>query len=412
MGRARQAGLAERAGLAHKRHMSMNLAAARLAVIIVAAGRGVRAGDGLAKQYRKIGGVPVLRYSLRLFSECLGFSNLILPVIHKDDAELFARAADGIATLSPVIGGATRQDSVLAGLEALIPHAPDIVLIHDGARPFLSHAVIARVLEALGHAAGAIAAIPVTDSLKSGAHGMILEDVPRDSLWRAQTPQGFHFQAILAAHRACVGRALTDDASVLRHNGGEVKLVMGDPENFKITSAEDFTRAERMALAALSDIRTGSGFDVHRFGGGDHVRLCGLKIPHSHGLLGHSDADVGLHALTDAILGALGEGDIGVHFPPSDPQWRGADSARFLAHACSLLAKRGGVIAHLDLTLICERPKIGPHRDAMRARIAEITGVAAARVSVKATTTEGLGFTGRAEGIAAQAIATLRLPPA
>ncbi len=297
------------------------------------------------------------------------------------------------------------------GLEALATDGGcDRVLIHDAARPLVDAAIIAAVIAALERTPGAIAAVPVADTLKRGADGTVTGTVDRNGLWRAQTPQGFRFADILRAHRAAAGLALTDDAAVAERVGLAVALVPANEENFKVTTPEDLTRAARVLTASLGDIRTGTGFDVHRFTDGDFVTLCGLRVPHDQGLDGHSDADVGLHALTDAILGALAAGDIGSHFPPSDPQWRGADSAKFLRHAAHLVAARGGVIAHTDLTIICERPKIGPHRAAMAARIADILGIAPDRVSVKATTTERLGFTGRGEGIAAQAVATIRLP--
>jgi 2-C-methyl-D-erythritol 4-phosphate cytidylyltransferase/2-C-methyl-D-erythritol 2,4-cyclodiphosphate synthase len=287
--------------------------------------------------------------------------------------------------------------------------APRTVLIHDGARPFVGDAVIGRVLDALGSADGAIAALPITDTLKRGADGRVTGTVARAGLWRAQTPQGFRFAEILAAHRNAVGQELTDDAAVAERAGLAVALVEGAPENIKVTTQEDLVRAERW-IADATETRVGQGFDVHRFGPGNQVMLCGIAIPHDAGLLGHSDADVGLHALTDAILGALGAGDIGQHFPPSDARWKDAESRVFLRHAGSLVAAAGGRIRHLDVTVICERPKIGPYRAAMAACIAEALGIDAGRVSVKATTTEGLGFTGRGEGIAAQAIATLSLP--
>jgi 2-C-methyl-D-erythritol 4-phosphate cytidylyltransferase/2-C-methyl-D-erythritol 2,4-cyclodiphosphate synthase len=298
---------------------------------------------------------------------------------------------------------------VRLGLECLASHAPRTVLIHDGARPFVADAVIDRVLDALDSSAGAIAALPVTDTLKRGANGLIDGTVARAGLWRAQTPQGFRFAEILAAHRKFAGQELTDDAAVAERAGLPVALVEGTPENIKVTTQDDLARAESW-LAGVTETRVGQGFDVHRFGPGDHVTLCGIAVPHEAGLRGHSDADVGLHALTDAILGALGAGDIGQHFPPTDPRWKDADSGVFLRHAGDLAAQAGGRIRHLDVTLICERPKIGPHRTAMTARIAELLGIEVGRISVKATTTEGLGFTGRGEGIAAQAIATLSLP--
>lgn len=374
--------------------------------LIVAAGRGTRAGPGAPKQYRQLAGEPVLRRTLRAF--CLHPEiDLVMAVIHPDDREAYEAASAGLPRLAPACeGGPTRQASVLRGLEALAAHKPGRVLIHDGARPLVTPDTISRSIAALDRHKGALVAVPVTDTIRRVSGGMAGETVPRDGLWRAQTPQSFHFDAILDAHCKAAGGELTDDVAVAAAAGIAVATIEGDETNMKITSAEDLARAERL-LAAGRESRTGSGFDVHRFGPGDHVMLCGVRVPHTHGLIGHSDADAGLHALTDAILGALGNGDIGRHFPPSDPQWQGASSDRFLAHAARLADEAGARIAHVDVTLICERPKIGPHADAMRARIAGILGIDLPRVSVKATTTEGLGFTGRGEGLAAQALATL-----
>lgn len=381
----------------------------KVAALIVAAGRGSRAGPGAPKQYRLLAGAPVLRRTLSAFAAHPGISE-IQAVIHPEDAESYEAAAAGLPKMAPAIsGGATRQVSVLAGLEALAgSNAPDIVLIHDGARPFVSHRLISDCIAALASHDGALAALPLTDTIRRGVGGLAGETVPRDGLWRAQTPQGFRFRSFLDAHRAAEGQDFTDDAAVAAFAGIDVALVEGDEDNFKITSAADIERAERMLMRG-GETRTGMGYDVHRFGPGDHVWLCGVKLPHVAGLEGHSDADVGLHALTDAILGAIGAGDIGKHFPPSDPQWKGASSDRFLAHAARLAREAGAAISNVDVTLICEAPKISPHTESMRGRIAEILGVEASRVSVKATTTEGLGFTGRREGIAAQAVATLRL---
>jgi 2-C-methyl-D-erythritol 4-phosphate cytidylyltransferase/2-C-methyl-D-erythritol 2,4-cyclodiphosphate synthase len=312
--------------------------------------------------------------------------------------------------LPPVAGGASRQESVLNGLESLAELQPDHVLIHDAARPFVTASIINRTLATLATAPAALVAVPVTDTLKRAAERTVSATVDRKDLWRAQTPQGFRYAEILAAHRQSAGAALTDDAAVAEAAGLAVSLVMGADDNFKITTSEDLQRAERLLGGGGMEFRTGSGYDVHRFAAGSSVTLCGVRIAHSHGLEGHSDADVGLHALTDALLGAIGAGDIGSHFPPSDPQWRGVDSARFLAHASALVAARGGRVSHVDVTLVCERPKIAPHRAAMVSRIGEILGLAPDRVSVKATTTEGLGFTGRSEGIAGHAIATVALP--
>jgi 2-C-methyl-D-erythritol 4-phosphate cytidylyltransferase/2-C-methyl-D-erythritol 2,4-cyclodiphosphate synthase len=375
--------------------------------LIVAAGRGTRAGGALPKQYRELGGRPVLRWSLERF-RAHPRVGAVCAVIHPDDRVLYDAAAAGLDLLPPVHGGATRQDSVRLGLESLEALRPRTVLIHDAARPFIDAETIARTIDALDGAPGAIAAVPVADTIKRGEDGRVAGTVDRAGLWRAQTPQGFRFDAILAAHRAAIGAELSDDAAVAERAGIAVALVQGSEMNTKITSEDDLRRAA-MLSAAASETRVGTGYDVHAFGPGDHVWLCGVKIPHSQALVGHSDADVALHALTDAILGAIGAKDIGAHFPPSDPRWRGAASDKFLAHAVSLLAARGGSVAHADVTIICERPKVGPHRDAMVRRLAEILGTDPARCSVKATTTEGLGFTGRGEGIAAQAVATVRL---
>ncbi len=379
--------------------------------LIVAGGSGQRFGAERPKQYLDLLGKPILRRTLDAFlshPRITGVQVVIDPAWRAQ----YDRAVAGLTLPEPVTGGATRQDSVRNGLEALAALAapPARVLIHDAARPLTDAATIGAVIDALDETPGAVAAVPVADTLKRGAHGLVGATVDRDGLWRAQTPQGFRFADILGAHRAAAGLALTDDAAVAEQAGLPVRLIPATEDNFKVTTPDDLTRAARVLMAGLGDIRTGTGFDVHRFTEGDFVTLCGLRVPHDQGLDGHSDADVGLHALTDAILGALAAGDIGSHFPPSDPRWRGADSARFLRHAADLVAERGGIIAHADVTIICERPKVGPHRAAMAARIADILGIAEDRVSVKATTTERLGFTGRGEGIAAQAVATIRLP--
>lgn len=377
------------------------------AALIVAAGRGYRLGGALPKQYLPLAGRPILRHSLEAFTRHPAV-DAVRVVIHPDDLGLYEQAAGGLDLLPPVQGGATRQESVRLGLESLAEVRPARVLIHDAARPFADAGLIQRMIDALAATPGAIPALPVADTLKRGAEGVIVETVDRHALWRAQTPQAFRYGEILAAHRAAAGRELTDDAAVAEAAGLAVALVHGAEENFKVTTDADLSRAQRL-LAPAADIRCGNGYDVHRFAPGNQVMLCGIAVPHDQGLEGHSDADVGLHALTDAILGAIGAGDIGQHFPPSDPRWRGAESSRFLAHAASLVAERGGRILALDVTLICERPKVGPHRAAMIQRIAGILGLEPARVSVKATTTEGLGFTGRREGIAAQATATVAL---
>jgi 2-C-methyl-D-erythritol 4-phosphate cytidylyltransferase/2-C-methyl-D-erythritol 2,4-cyclodiphosphate synthase len=370
----------------------------------------------MPKQYRRLAGMSVIAHSLKTFAEHPAI-DAVLPVIHRDDVGLFTDAA---GPLSPkcreaVFGGETRQDSVLAGLEAFAGHEPRSVLIHDAARPLITPDIIDRVLTALDDAPACLAALPVADTLKEEDAGAVRRTVDRRGLWRAQTPQGFGFREILAAHRAARGQApgsFTDDAAIAEWRGLKVVLVPGSERNIKLTTREDFDMAEKLLLASAArpEIRHGTGFDVHAFDAGDHVVLCGVSVPHDRRLKGHSDADVGLHALTDAVLGAIGAGDIGDHFSPSEERWKGAESGQFLAHAAGLVAERGGRILHLDVTLICERPKIGPHKDAMRERIAEIAGVDPGRVSVKATTTEGLGFTGRREGIAAMASATVELP--
>ena len=384
-----------------------------VAAVVVAGGRGLRAGGDLPKQYRQIFGEPVIRPSLAALANHAGVS-LVQPVIHADDAALFRAASAGISVLPPVHGGATRQASVRAGLEALQPHGPQLVLVHDAARPFASEALIARAIAA-GRASGAaVPVIAVADTVKTvDAAGCVTGTIDRVHLRMVQTPQAFGFAALLDAHgraKAAGRDDFTDDAALAEWAGLKVTTFEGEAENVKLTTDGDFVRAEAAKFAALSDVRMGFGFDVHSFDAGNHVMLGGVRISHPRGLSGHSDADVVLHALVDAILGALADGDIGVHFPPSDPQWRGASSDRFLAFAAERVRARGGLIAHLDATIVCEAPRIGPHRDAMRARIAEIAGVAIERVAVKATTSEKMGFTGRGEGMAAFANATVRLP--
>ena len=376
--------------------------------LIVAAGRGRRFGGDLPKQYHDLAGRMVLRLTLAAFATNPQV-NAVRAVIHPDDRQLYDIAATGLPVLDPVDGGASRQDSVRFGLESLEALAPDRVLIHDAARPFVDAGTISRVIAALGEQDAVLPVVPVADTLKRGQDGLVIDTVSRDGLFRAQTPQGFRFERILAAHRATAGQELTDDAAVAERAGMRVALVAGAEDNVKITTAADLERARRLFEGA-GEIRTGSGYDVHRFSEGDGTWLCGIKVPHEFGLLGHSDADVGLHALTDALLGAIAAGDIGHHFPPSDPRWKGAPSHLFLAHAATLIAARGGRIVNVDVTLICERPKVGPHRPAMTTRLAEILGIDQGRISVKATTTEELGFTGRREGIAAQATASVWLP--
>lgn len=377
--------------------------------LVVAAGTGERFGGGVPKQYRSLAGRPVLRHSVERLASHPRVDGVCV-VLRPEHRDAYEAAVAGLDLLPPAEGGATRQESVRRGLESLAARNPERVLIHDAARPLVDAATIERVVAALDRYPGAIAATPLADTLKRAGPGdLIATTLDRAGLWRAQTPQGFRFAEILAAHRAAAGRGLTDDAAVAEATGLPVALVCGSEENFKITTEDDLRRAERLLGGSL-EWRTGSGFDVHRFGAGDAVTLCGVRIPHTQGLEGHSDADVGLHALTDALLGAIGAGDIGMHFPPSDPRWRGADSADFLTHAASLVTARGGRIVQVDLTLICERPKVGPYRQAMIERVAAVLGLSPDRVSIKATTTEGLGFTGRGEGIAAQAVATVALP--
>ena len=375
--------------------------------LIVAAGRGSRFGAAAPKQYVELAGRPVLRHSLETFLKHPRIDEVRV-VIHADDRAMYNAAASGLSPLEPVTGGATRQESVRRGLESLRNKAPGIVLIHDAARPLVDSALIDRMLAALAASPGAIPVLPVADTVKRASNGIVQETLDRRTLWRAQTPQAFRYGDIMAAHNAAAGRELTDDAAVAEAAGLAVALVPGQEENFKVTTEADLIRA-RQLLVPSTDIRVGNGFDVHRFGPGNKIMLCGIEVPHTQGLVGHSDADVGLHALTDAILGAIGAGDIGLHFSPSDPRWKGADSAQFLSHAASLVKARGGRILSGDITLICERPKVGPHREKMVARVAAILGLEPSRISVKATTTEGLGFTGRAEGIAAQATASIAL---
>jgi 2-C-methyl-D-erythritol 4-phosphate cytidylyltransferase/2-C-methyl-D-erythritol 2,4-cyclodiphosphate synthase len=381
----------------------------RCVALVVAAGRGTRLGGEIPKQYLELDQRPILRHSLAAFAAHPAIG-AVRAVIHPDDRDLYDKAAAGLSLLDPVPGGAARQDSVRLGLESLAGDPPDLVLIHDAARPFVANGLIDRVVAALAAHPGAIPALPVQDTLKKGEDGLVAATQDRTGLYRAQTPQGFRYNDILAAHRAAQGQELTDDAAVAERAGLAVALVAGDEANVKITTPADLARAGR-SFAGLRQIRTASGFDVHRFKqGGDHVMLLGVRIPHDQGLEGFSDADVALHALTDALLGTIGAGDIGLHFPPGDPRWKGAPSERFLAHAAQLIAARGGRISHVDITIICEKPKIGPERGRMIARLCEILGLESDQVSVKATTTEGLGFTGRREGIAAQAMATITIP--
>jgi 2-C-methyl-D-erythritol 4-phosphate cytidylyltransferase/2-C-methyl-D-erythritol 2,4-cyclodiphosphate synthase len=373
------------------------------AAIIVAAGRGTRAGGALPKQWQSLGNSPVLAHTLAAFS---GFARVVL-VLNRDDLDRAEALPEAAAALK-VFGGASRAASVRAALEALDGTGTTRVLIHDAARPLVSHALIARVEAALDRGPAAAPGLPITDALWRAESGFVSGLADRSGLFAAQTPQGFHFEAILAAHRAHGGEA-ADDVEVARAAGLPVEIVSGDARNLKITLPDDFGRA-RALMGETMDIRTGTGFDVHAFGPGNHVTLCGVAIPHGHGLLGHSDADVGMHALTDAIYGALADGDIGRHFPPSDPQWKGASSDIFLSHAAARARERGFAISNCDVTLICEHPKIGPHAPEMMGKLASILGIETGRVSVKATTSERLGFTGREEGIAAMASVTLVAP--
>jgi 2-C-methyl-D-erythritol 4-phosphate cytidylyltransferase/2-C-methyl-D-erythritol 2,4-cyclodiphosphate synthase len=384
----------------------------KVAALVVAAGRGSRFGGALPKQYARLGGRTVLARTLEAFLAQARVA-VVQAVIHADDGEAYAAAvpaADG-KLLPPAIGGATRQASVLAGLEALAGQGCDVVLIHDAARPFASPALIeAAIGAALAHGA-AVPGAPVVDTVVAVSDGAIAATPDRASLRAVQTPQAFRFPLILKAHRRAAGenRDFTDDGGVARAAGHAVHLFEGDPGNVKITTQQDLAAAERRLARPLVS-RSATGFDVHAFGEGDHLWLCGVKVPHDRGFIAHSDGDVALHALTDALMGAMADGDIGRHFPPSDPQWKGASSDRFLAFAAERLRARGGLIDLLDVTIICEAPKIGPHAEVMRARVAEIVGVPLNRVSVKATTTERLGFTGRREGVSALATATIRLP--
>lgn len=373
--------------------------------VIVAAGGGTRAGPGLAKQWRVVAGKPVLRWSTEALLNA-GARELVV-VVGEDGESLAAEALAGLTGWTTARGGATRAASVQAGLKAIGGRADEPVLVHDAARPFVTSAHVRGLLTALIDSDGAIPALPVADTLKrDGPAG--LTTTSREGLWRAQTPQAFRRDRLLAAYGTWSGGEPTDDAQVVEGHGGRVAIAPGDPMLLKLTYPEDFEMAERLAGAARVT-RIGQGFDAHRWGPGQAVWLCGVRIDHDQTLVGHSDADAGLHALTDAILGAIGEGDIGDHFPPIDPKWKGAPSDLFLRHAAELVTAKGGRIVNVDVTLICERPKIKPHRQAMRERLAAILDLPLDRVSVKATTTEGMGFTGRGEGLAAQAVATVEM---
>ncbi len=396
--------------------MSSSAAGADALVLIVAAGRGSRFGGEIPKQYRLLGGEPVLTRTLTAFAAALPEARLLV-TIHPDDSELYAATVSALpgavaARLLPwVAGGATRQASVRNGLESVSSGSQKIVLVHDAARPFASVDLISRACAAAAEFGAAVPGFAVTDTIKAvDARGVVTGTPDRASLRAVQTPQAFDYALLLAAHRSAAGLELTDDAAVAEQAGHPVHVFEGDPGNMKITTAGDLEAAERRLIADLPDVRVGQGYDVHAFEEGDQVWLGGVSIPHDKKLLGHSDADVLMHAVTDAIFGALADGDIGSHFPPSDPQWKGAASEIFLAYAANRVRARGGMIAHIDGTVVCERPKVGPHRDAIRAKLAEIMKIPVERVAVKATTSERLGFTGREEGIASLAIATVRLP--
>ncbi len=403
--------VAQHVGSCHSKGME-NAVKHQVAVVIVAAGRGERAGlaDG-PKQYRMMGGQSVLACTVSQFQRCAAI-DCIQVVIHADDVDHYNTAlTDWDKVLPPTIGGRTRQESVRAGLNALEAHTPESVLIHDAARPFVSQNLIERTVMALHTDPGVLPALPVVNTLKRSSKGDFVEGtVDRCQLHAAQTPQGFHFKPILAAHQQAeaLGQTeMTDDSAIAEWAEIPVRLIEGDAKNKKLTTAQDLNEAQMAMETPIVDVRVGHGYDTHQLVPGDHVWLCGHRIEHNATLSGHSDADVGLHALTDALLSAIADGDIGSHFPPSDEQWKGARSDIFLKHAVSRVGQCGGTITHMDVTLICEQPKIGPHRDAMRAAIAAISGVVVERISVKATTNERMGFIGREEGIVALATATV-----
>ena len=392
--------------------------------LIVAAGGSTRFGSTTPKTYAMLGGRPVLSHSITTYGTH-PVIDAVCVVIQPDHYPLYEQAAaqcpPGISVFEPVCGGSERQDSVRLGLESVSPLSPRRVVIHDAARPLVTRDLIDRVLAPLtrenASCAGSVAALPVSDTVKraapvdtAGGHAKVLETLDRRSLWRAQTPQAFDFDAILTAHRDAAGNALTDDSAVAEAAGLDVVLVPGDDENLKITTSDDLVRAEKALSGRLGDIRVGNGIDTHRFGPGDHVMLCGVAIPHDRALQGHSDADAALHAVTDALLSSISAGDIGVHFPPTEDRWRDAPSEVFASFAAEKIRKAQGIISHIDVTIVCESPRIAPHRTAMQERLAAIVGIDASRISLKGTTTERLGFTGRGEGISAFATATVRLP--
>jgi 2-C-methyl-D-erythritol 4-phosphate cytidylyltransferase/2-C-methyl-D-erythritol 2,4-cyclodiphosphate synthase len=376
----------------------------------MAAGSGLRLGGERPKQYQALAGLPMLRRTIDALRACPELRQLQV-VIGAGQDDLYDAATRGLELPPPVIGGATRQASVRRGLEALARRAPTHVLVHDAARPFASPALVGRVRQGLASARAVLPVLPVVDTLKRvDANGDVVAEMPRDGLGRAQTPQGFDFATLLLAHRRHADRDCTDDAGVVALDGVPVLAVAGEEENFKVTTEADMARAEALLARQPRRWISGSGFDVHAFAPGRPLVLCGITLPHDRGLAGHSDADVALHAVTDALLGGIAEGDIGSHFPPSDPRWRDVASAHFLQHAADLVQDRGGRIEHVDLTIIGERPKIGPHRDTLRASLAGLLALDPGRVSVKATTTERLGFCGREEGLAAQATVSLSFP--
>ena len=381
----------------------------RCAALILAGGAGSRLGADIPKQYLLLQGVPILRHTLNIFLDHPDIE-IIKVVIGADDRPFYEKAIGDLALNPPVIGGASRQDSARIGLEAMVKDDPDYVLIHDAARPFVHPMIIDRVLAALKSSPAAIPGIAVFDTLKSstGVPPVVNDTLARANLWRAQTPQGFLYSNILNAYRSYKGPNLTDDSAIAEFAGLPVTLVAGREDNFKITTADDMRRAEYMTQNTIGDFRVGNGFDVHAFGDGNHVVLCGVRIDHTQGLIGHSDADVAMHAVTDALLGAISGGDIGTHFPPSEKRWKDATSSVFLKHAADMVSKRGGIISNVDVTIICERPKVAPHRNAMQISLAQILTINSDRVSVKATTTEKMGSTGRGECIAAQASAAVR----
>lgn len=388
----------------------------RVVALLVAAGKGERMQADLPKPYLHLGDHTLLRHAVRTFLEHPGIDGVRV-VIRREHHAHYKKAIEGMTLFPCVIGGDTRQESVRLGLESLAHRPPQAVLVHDAARPLVSPALISRVLEALERFPAAVPGLPVTDTLKRVKNGRVSENISREQAYAVQTPQGFHYASLLEAHRALAKEQFTDDAALMEKSGVQVAVIDGDPDNIKITTAKDLDRMTSL-LALDTETRTGMGYDVHPLRPHDadtplsqqHIKLCGVKIPFPQHLEGHSDADVGLHALVDALLGAMGEGDIGMHFPPDDRKWQGADSERFLLHAFELLKNHGGEVVHLDVTLICERPKISDYRQQMVQHIAQVLKLAHDRVSVKATTTEKLGFTGRGEGIAAQAVATIRLP--